>query len=46
MTQVTVNLDDELFKKLDKQRKETGLSMSMLIQLALRGKEVTDRSSR
>lgn len=46
MTQVTVNLDDELFKKLDKQRRETGLSMSMLIQLALRGKEVTDRSGR
>ena len=42
MTQVTVNLDDELYRKLDKQRKETGLSMSMLIQLRLRGKEIRD----
>lgn len=42
MTQVTVNLDDEIYRALDKQRKETGLSMSMLIQLRLRGKEVRD----
>jgi metal-responsive CopG/Arc/MetJ family transcriptional regulator len=42
MTQVTVNLDEELYRKLDKERRETGLSMSMLIQLRLRGKEIRD----
>jgi len=42
MAQVTVNLDEDLYRKLDRERKETGLSMSMLIQLRLRGKEVRD----
>jgi hypothetical protein len=43
MVQVTVNLDDETYKMLDKERKRTGLSMSRLIQLYIRGLEVRPR---
>ena len=43
MVQVTVNLDKETYKKLDQERKRTGLPMSQIIQLYIRGLEIRSR---
>lgn len=43
MVQVTVNLDDETYERLDRERKRTGLSMSRLIQLYIKGLEIRPR---
>lgn len=42
MVQVTVNLDDETFEKLRKEKDESGLSMSKLVLLHLKGMKVVN----
>ena len=42
MVQVTVNLDDETFEQLRKEKQASGLSISKLVLLHLKGKKVVD----
>lgn len=41
MVQLTVNVDEKTYRELEKQREETGLPISQLIQMKLKGFEPT-----
>ena len=44
--QVCILLDEEEYKKLDQIRKETGLPLSKIIELKLKGYEIVKRSEK
>ena len=37
MVQLTVNVDEKTYRELEKQRQETGLPISQLVQMKLKG---------